>query len=887
MKFILLLEIIQIIILFSPYNECSELVVMQNIGLISKLKIWKSSIINEKIIIDNRVEVTSSILKMMDLPQVISYIQPFDMAKLREISYRASNALYTALKCKYSHLIINFLHSLFECISFLENLLPIDSNPDANSKLNNDQFLKKKYEILNNITESFVSVKEHVVKMIYNLYNFMGLSTNLKYTNQTLIKSLFSINLCLCHIKIYVDKRADEVSGIHSEIDLKKIIAQMITIVERFRCQNCRVENYYYFNKNKKSKINQVLQNPDDLKNLLKSNFYQIEKYDDNLHMDLIEHLMKKPKEFKIDMFDPKYVLLEDIFEIENRSIFPELRVRWENSTLKLYEVYEKVRKSYDIQILFKYQVFLIEVIQNMFYLQFINENGSSSPEGMTHLLEAFNDFINKIIPSNYPTNLFDPIKKLRNLLYNDLQSTKSSVSLSERSTILLRKYVIVVNMTLDNDNLYDIIKKISMKELIHNIAELDNFKCFTQIFQLFSYESNTLGDYNLNPTYDYPKLRQNTVNQNVCNDLFVLRKNLLLFDMLMIGFNYKNIGCKGDPNDSNISKAKGQIFDSLMHLHNTYRDNEEIWRIILPLTIHFSYDHRSLNNYAMIHQVSLLNINLLEHFELNNCVSPKYSLNVYYDLANLYPSTETIRMTKMMGPSFLYKSLLFAEERIIEQIEESTEDHRMSKIQKIINSKAANMFILHIDHFKLKTFFWNGLMKNVESIYSEIPWSVIDYQKLVGIHLFVIKWNVHKVFYNLLKIIQIYDMVKEKTNYKENLKYMKNYLAQFKELPFPKSIKSHLRDIFHAFNSIILKEHFTEDNNDPHKTIIIKQLELLEVIPMTYSKTPSNNTGYIYIIKAMLDSIQNNIEFLKSILKSANNNQLISNIQFSTCVFK
>lgn len=884
----LLLKTVHIIFLLCRYNECSELAAMQNLGLLSKLQIWKTDILNEEIIIDNQIEITYSILDAINSSQTIQYFQPFNIIKLREIQYKASKALYTSLKCKYSHLIINFLHFFFECISLFENLRQPDSKSDANLELNN-----QKYEFLNDITKSFIDVKKHVVRMIYNLYNLMWLSTNLKYTNKTLIKSLFSINLCLYHIKIYADKSADKVSGIHSEIDLKKLIVQMITMVERFRCQNCRVKNYYYLNENKKTKIRQVLQNHDDLNNLLKSNIRELEKYDSNLHMDLIYHLKVKSIEFKIEMFDPKYVLLENIFEIENRSIFPKLKVRWENSTLNLYDVYEKVRRSYDIQILFKYQVFLIEVIQNFFYLQFINENSSSSTKGITQLLEAFDDFINKIIPRNYPTNLFDPIKKLRNLLYNDLQSTELTVSLSERSKTLLRKYVIVANIISDNDDFYNVIKKISMKELINNITVLDHFKCFSQFFQLFSYESNTLGDYNLNPVYDFSKIRLHTVNRNMCNDLFVLRENLLLFEMLIVSFNYKNIGCKDDPNDSKVSRAKAQIFAILMHLQNTYIENEEIWQIILPLTIHFGHGHRSLNDYAMIHQVSLLNINLLEHFELNNCVSPRYSLNVYFDLANLYSSTETIKMAKTMEP-FPYISLLSAKEKIIEQIEENTKDYRISKTQRMVHSKAVNIFILRLEHYSLntqdisysKTFFWDGLMKNMENVYLELSRSVIDYQQLVGIHLFVIKWNVHNVFSSLLKVIQIYDAVKKKQKYEENLKLMKNYLTQFEELQFPKSIKLHLHDIFRAFNSIMFREPSIEENNVSYKSTIIEQLKLLQVYPVNYSYTSSNDTGYIYTIESLINSVQNDIEFLKNFLTSTNKNQLISNIQFSTCIF-
>jgi len=878
-------------------NEKNSIIL--TIKKISTQEFWIENIINQKIIIENKIIILKDALKVIT---DCNHSSELDLDI--NIVFKASKALYTAQKCKYSNLIIHAFRIFFESISSCQKL------PTDNSK-NNDKLLSNTNRIisLKNIIKRIVELKKYIAKFIYNIYHLMNLSSTLKSSDHTLIKSLLSINLYLDHIKIHIDQHKDDESELivlHS-IDVQKVIAQMINLVERFRCKHCYIENYYDSLRKKIicTKVDDTANN--SVHNLIEETLNNLENYynDRTLYMIYLNYDIL----FSIDLYDQKYMLLEDIFNIFKDGSFTisDLVVEWKNATKwpTLNNVMNEVKSTYNLQNIFEYQVLLIEVIKSIFYIKCMKKELVTSIDDIVTLLHEFDEFINTMIPKNYPTNMYYPINQFRNSLYNLILTKSISVlsifSVQQLRTILINTTWVLHNNCETSNIIITTIESLSMKELVSRIAGLENFKIFMNIFEELSYESNTLSNYDLQTVNTLKRIENDDNNIAICKYFSSLREKLLLFQMLIVGFQASNAQRKID--DSVVKRAKAFIFEILMHIFQTYINHDTIKKIILPLMIHFKYNKKTNENLKILLQVLFLNINIIEHFELNNCDSAKYSIDVYYNKIKDVLGTSDFQIFKHDERGIIQLNNLFwdSKESIMTNMIESNtnffhKDSELSDIRSMVidrliqNAKFGSCSSSESGHgVSEQLFLWDGSMESVESVYSVITRGVIDFQYLVALQCSIVKWFISQIIENILKVKQICSSCTNKGFilyfYKNQIK---KYTTEFEEIPFSKSLKMYLHNTFHSFN-------VTSDNIQEEKSLTESFIEtsmLFVNIDRFISSQPLNeeNTSQSIALEEVIKIntiIENNIKFLKGVVKKVNDYKYISeDVQFSTCIF-
>lgn len=872
---------------------------------IYKHEFWIQNFIHEKILIENEIIITADTLKE---------IYDTDIFKLKiNVVLRASKFLYTAQKCKYSNLVIDALRVFFKIISSCQKL-PVDNLN------NNDEQLSIKISSFNEIIGRFVELKMYISKFIFNIYHLMNLSPTLKYTDHTLIKSLLSINLYLENLEINSNqyKQGDDEN---ESIDVKKVIAQMINLVERFRCKHCYIENYYNDLKLFDNKIICVKVDDTNYASLIDSTFKNLKTFHEDTSLYTI---LPKYKLFSQDLYNQKYILLENIFEIsiDKSFIIPDLIVEWKNATQRqtLRNVFNEVKSTYNLQNIFEYQVLLIEVIKSVFYIKYMNPKLVTSKDDIKKLLNEFDEFINRMIPKNYPTNMYYLIMQFRNSLYKlILTKTESTSVLSIFSLQQLRKVFIgttyVLSENCKTSQINTTIENLPISKLILEIIELKNFFIFFTIFEELSYESDTLSNYNL-LTVNYLEAIENNdnlTNAIICKHFSLLREKLLLFQMLIIGFQYDSTVQRKNYHEYLIS-AKKIIFKNLMHLFQTYIDHDKIKKIIVPLTIHFKYKQKKKDNLKILLQVLYLYINIIEYFELNNCSSTTYSIDVYYNKVNdVLKSSNSQILEQERGIINELSKLFWDNKQMIlddYMIESSETFSDMDQKRRDLSSMVVDQFILKVESSSYcsiesghdvseQLFFWKGPLKSDETISAITIAGVIDYQSLVRYQCSIVKCFISQVVENVFKIIEKYYIIsKHRDSSKWMDKYInetKYYLTEFEKIPFSKSVSIYLHNIFHFFE--VLLNDFP-GNDDLMETpiemsIFFKnndQIKLSQSSNIKHTYSQSSNTEVLQIEENELinlnTTINNNINLLKSIVKKLNDSIYSSeDVQFSTCI--
>jgi len=126
-------------------------------------------------------------------------------------------------------------------------------------------------------------------------------------------------------------------------------------------------------------------------------------------------------------------------------------------------------------------------------------------------------------------------------------------------------------------------------------------------------------------------------------------------------------------------------------------------------------------------------------------------------------------------------------------------------------------------------------------------------------------------------------------------IKNTKEYLTEFEEIPFSKSVRVYLPNIIHFFkvllNDFPKKDDFMEtpiemsiffENND--------QIKLNQSFNINHTNSQISNSGVLEMkekeLKNLNTTIQSNINLLKSVVKILNDSKYSSEeVQFSTCV--
>uniref|UniRef100_A0A2S2N733 Uncharacterized protein n=1 Tax=Schizaphis graminum TaxID=13262 RepID=A0A2S2N733_SCHGA len=438
------------------YDESENVFLIVN-NLITKNNNWASIIENRKILIINKFQTikmyltqfaTKSISRTSSSSQTKLYVPKSNI--LQTLSF-----MYTALKCEYANIVRDILQHIYQYKELFCQSLTED-------------------KCIDEIFDSLKVLQKHLDKVIFNLFNFQELSSNLKSSDQTL-----TVSFLIIHVFLYNNNLRNVRDKTY--VLLKNVLHQMISLVNNFICKSCLFE----FTK---------LDTPSDVK-ILKSD--SLDKY--LLLLQEFNDIGLINDEYIADLYNPNnYLMFNSSVELNDITITSKLK----SVQRKTKDILQLVKNSCDIKNVLKYQIFFIELLRSIFSKKIINllknSSNNSNNESYSQLELIYNSFCKymDLIPDNYPSTLLKFINDIKNALETDLESdTYNFESLNNIQNILSEKSLIYSEV---ENSQNDIMTFVSLTDLIINIKVSPYFTAFKQTFELFLQEPNILNEYYL-----------------------------------------------------------------------------------------------------------------------------------------------------------------------------------------------------------------------------------------------------------------------------------------------------------------------------------------------------------------------------------------------------
>lgn len=800
------------------------------------------------------------------------------------ILYKFSRSVYLTLKCKYADLIWKLLHYIFEIISLCQTIQ------------------SSEYQFENCINDSFthfVKQKKYFVKIIFYLFIFLDKFPNLKYSDQILLKSLLVIISYMNFYTLNSKTRYDNHDNYFVIYEInKKIVAQMINLLERFRYQKCVINIFNYFEEYKliQNKI-QAVKSTDNLSKNFSKLFDHTSKYLNNYLKSIVITNLKDSEspEHNEEMYDTKYLILEYILTDGKYSNIGTLLVKEmsTNKEIMLNDLFKNTLRNYNIKTVFDFQMLFVNVIIDLCNIQLYHFNDTHKYSGNSYLelqrlLINVKLFIDLVLPNNYSRNQINSWQKL----YDTIQDNIFTYSNDPKPG----RYIITNNSTLQKIKINTIVNwekhtfiyTLPMSDLIHDIISHKYFNSFFRFFKLFLSEPNTFEDYRLYGIND----KENT-NGRICFNMSKLREQLFMFEALMIRKKKKMYGT-----NLAILKATDIINNNLAYLYKEYIDYKEIRNILVPLSIHFKNSmHSILTNFdsLILEQQSLLATNLLEHFEINNCAVIQFNVDMFLKIFKDRNMVKLDGINNTIGFDCKYivdKMLLFT---MMPKVYDYT------PLMWTYTFIANDFYMYYKSQFNSNVINWDGMEDKVDNVFLSIKQNVIDYTYLIRFQLFKIKWFIYNIFKKMLyiAIYRKYYTLSPNNYFDYNeatLTILNDDLLRLLKLPFPGSIGSYLKPIFKAYNNNIFIETDTinfENRVQEVQDMIRRELKYLDIVTIDNTLDKDNNVRlfnqgiennkFPKTIISLHQEFDEDYNFLEKVLKSTQNGKktLISKEDF------
>lgn len=620
----------------SATNASTEYSIRALISLYSNKK-WMTVIGSVQTITD-REPMTENILS-------VTSAAAFD-DDLEEFVFQHLKAAYTALKCKYSDLLITTFYDLFDCAALCS------SNDPASAPIDNDEGdPPAETECAAFVAEKLLGFKEYVARMIYNLMCFTAITPSLKSADDTLTKSLISINWYL-----YGSKTEPDRGSRANNVDVKKAISQMINLIEVFNGKNCyaRTADHLKFDAmpdEQRVDSERFRRAVDDLALAKANDFETLLTNSTSVKRILGSNV---PEVDATTAYDPESLLLGNVttlFGADDRySFFATLRVAWKNDWPELEDVYESVVRSHDVRVAFDYQVLLFEVMKDVFYVKLLDvyvndeprsddddDDDDASKAAAEAAFEALCRFVSDALPTNYPTSLYGPIVEARDALFYDLRIAKrrdhgGAVFSANTAKLLARKPTI--KTWGESNGASRTIAATDVSGLVDAVAG-PRFDLFVRTFKLFSHESNTLDDYRVHDGGD-----RETAASRDDGRLTRLRETLVAFRVLIDGrlTAAAERGVRaGGP--GSFGAAARAVRENVECFYETYRDDGRgVGRALLPLLLRFPEtedDPATAERLLATRQTTVLALNRLEYLHAASARGPiVYDRDMYRAIA-------------------------------------------------------------------------------------------------------------------------------------------------------------------------------------------------------------------------------------------------------------
>ncbi|VVC42409.1 Hypothetical protein CINCED_3A014635 [Cinara cedri] len=591
-----------------------------------------------------------------------------------------SKLMYTALGCKFSDLIVETLRHFAK----------------INTECQNIELTRSAEKCVNGAVAVLIAHKRYFVKMMYNLFVFADAFPNLKFADQTLVKSLMSVNSYLHYLGKNERYRGDVKLNPH-----KKVLAQMINLVERSRCRKCPVihDRLYFPRRKGEIPISKQAVNDDfesTIRGILSPVTRQLESYYEDIDVtslitpDAASSSDRRP--YDDGMYDTENVLLGFVFDaryddytaysavgtvelkqsvryvnighrnssrtnvvaamsiksannIINPSVPNSASDRRNKAKTLLIDVYQKAARDYDLEAMYDYQTLLVTVVGELFSAQFyhfFNESAGKcygSPEGdgflaLLQLVTVYGVFVNVLLPDNFPPDRANAARRLYGLVTRDLEH----FSVLSADTLAGHRENVRIIDNWHSQEFVEKLKHISLNRLISNVVHHENFDGFRRLFRLFLGEPNTLRGYRMHNENDGDEEGKTT--GPVCLSAYKLRQSMFLLQILMFGHAKKLVPHRQlNGTDFAVLTAVDGVNEKLANAYDRYAyDYDEIKAILVPVSMRLrnvKIDDGDGYNNCLLTQYCLLTANLLEHFEINNCTLIHFSDEMYAELTD------------------------------------------------------------------------------------------------------------------------------------------------------------------------------------------------------------------------------------------------------------
>lgn len=828
------------------------------------------------------------------------------------LMYKLSKLTYTALKCKYADLIIETLGCFVKINDVCQTLTAVNNGPKPPQP--------RAEKCLDDAFDYLISLKRHIIKMMHNLFIFEDTFPNLKFADQTLLKSLMVVNSFLDYRSDNYYKPDDSRSSVMtpgrrpSITIMRNVLTQLINLVERFRCKKC-LHDYPYFLRRDDgiAKTISEYDDNDDFYAPIHKVFFrtseQLELYFNEIDVQSFcaKHKNSGPETdavgYNDEMYDKKNVLLGFIFDDDGgkskkcySSFFGALTVNLgnNNAEARLHDVYSNAVDGYDLKTMFDYQLLLMAVIDQLFsvrFLQFKDPNDHKyTLEALIQLTDDYNTFISEVLPHNYPVNRKNAMKRLSSIINNDIKSYLLKFMrvqvLTDRTLDEHRTNVTTIR-NWESNSFLNALEKISFYRLISYIVGHKYFDGYLRVFRLFLSEPTTFGGYRVYNENDHRKLNESNAAKHVCTPAFKLRESLLLFHTLMVSDVYKQ---SDDANFAVLTAIDG-INESLANAYQTYgRKNGEIKAILVSVSMRFK-NANIVDDYngIMLVQHAMLTANLLEHFEINNCATVRFNDQMYTALLADHGGLFVRDLDGVVvGVDDKYLTQKIADLQDLPLHRSLDESSSTALLWWADRYFPGDIFMFYNSTLNTNKINWDGTEVRIEDVLLTVNGrDIVDYDQLVRFQLVRLKWSVYNVFKTMLYVAD------NRRAYPINdLSTIKNDLLKILTVSFPKPIQEYLQLIFAEYIIAVFDESIDNDGKSGQIndciSMIREQLRYLDVI----ADDDYNNVNYnskifendvecprstvIIPLDRIHNDLLNECEFLTVILMPSDNYQIL-----------
>jgi len=862
-------------------NTSRGLVVKLTYILSENYDIWKDCIgSHNKVIVDGKFVKLQSYLD--DSNRTLKSISSDDSNHITSSTnelFAVSSTIYTFFKCKYTAIVVKLLKFI-------------------NKSIKSCQFIKEPKnegliieECIASTLANLKKMKPYFAKAIFDLFNFNNLSQHLKSSDQTLLISLLTMNTFIFNddvlntVKQYRtssrEYKSENENFIYIDDDdqhfnVLVLVNQLIYSLENFLCKNCfysftlleyNVGHNIYIDIRSGSKCTNI---KDKIEEFMINNFLtDLKKLNGLKTEDVVNDFENED----LDMYDSRHLLLKEVFS--DKSGFESLIMEFGMATKKtIAEIVKEVETSHNIKKVLKYQIYLIEFIRNIFFVQIKSITDSTynvfqkeAFDKLKTLVDYFVKFVDNLIPDNYPPILFRSICVTKNALITDLEQSKSNNLLLSKKTLQL---LTLNSMICADTEHYDLYLKISLRDLIEKFTEFHRVKSFKQTFEILLQESNSPDDYYL-LQIDNGKEIEDTygialIGTEACTLLATIREYLLLLWTLLEKIDSRKYFASQQEGRRSPTKKKhslqdclspsfDNIFKYMAHVYK-YTYDLRLQMILLPVLVHFqntewifhTNNEEICKKITLIQRTLILAVNSLQYYEVNKCNVAELNKSIV-DKITKY--TDNNIHTQIVLKTKIYKYDNFQNSKYISDVIDTY------TFRDIISEITHGTYLIDIQ------FFWNGLQKSVLNISQDVTQNIVSFHHILKFQTIILHFLVAKIYTKLE-----YTLKFPLNLTKCRITAIRKYLEELNRLEFSLPLVFGLRDICRSYLNIFENEDISEENIKLFQNQINDRLKAYGVIELDRKHTfKTFNDCYT--------SLKNDIEKFKKYLTHVSHNKL------------